>query len=116
MIRDRLVVGIRDGALSERLQMDAELTLERAKKSVRQREAVREQQQLLRGDGATKNDPGNIEFVRTGKYREMRGRISLTQEVNQTLATEDVPDAEETGTVATRVRQEMLPATDARGR
>ena len=32
MIWDRLVVGIRDSTLSERLQMDADLTLDRAKK------------------------------------------------------------------------------------
>ena len=32
MIRDRIVVGIRDRALSEQLQLDAELTLEKAKK------------------------------------------------------------------------------------
>ena len=32
MIRDRLVVGIRNNSLSEQLQMDAELTLEKAKK------------------------------------------------------------------------------------
>ena len=43
MIRDRLVVGIRDTALSERLQLDADLTLEKAKKAVRQREAVHDQ-------------------------------------------------------------------------
>ena len=49
MIRDRLVVGIRDGQLSERLQLDAELTLEKAKKMVRQREAVHDQQQALKG-------------------------------------------------------------------
>ena len=42
MIRDRLVVGIRDNALSECLQLDAELLLEKAKKSIRQREAVHE--------------------------------------------------------------------------
>ena len=40
MLRDRIVVGIRDVALSERLQMDADLTLEKAKKQVRQKEAV----------------------------------------------------------------------------
>ena len=34
MIRDRLVVGIRNNSLSEQLQMDAELTLEKAKKAV----------------------------------------------------------------------------------
>ena len=36
MIRDRLVVGIRDNALSERLQLDPDLDLEKAKKAVRQ--------------------------------------------------------------------------------
>ena len=34
MIRDRLVVGIRDNALSQRLQMDSELTLEKAKRQI----------------------------------------------------------------------------------
>ena len=37
LLRDRLVVGIRDTELSERLQMDAELDLEKAKKMIRQR-------------------------------------------------------------------------------
>ena len=44
MIRDRIVVSIRDQALSERLQTVADLTLEKAKTLVRQREAVHEQQ------------------------------------------------------------------------
>ena len=42
MLRDRLVVGIRDSALSDKLQLDATLTLESAKKQIRQKEAVRE--------------------------------------------------------------------------
>ena len=33
LIRDRIVVGIRDASLSERLQMDPELTLEKSKQS-----------------------------------------------------------------------------------
>ena len=37
MLRDRLVVGIRDTALSEKLQMDAKLTLDIAKKTIRQK-------------------------------------------------------------------------------
>ena len=53
MIRDRLVVGIKDSALSESLQMDADLTLEKAKKRIRQREAVQEQQQLLKGGSSS---------------------------------------------------------------
>ena len=48
MIRDRIVVGIRDGPLSQKLQLESDLTLERAKTLVRQREAVHEQQALLR--------------------------------------------------------------------
>ena len=36
MLRDRLVVGIRDLALSEKLQTDPELTLERSKTQIRQ--------------------------------------------------------------------------------
>ena len=40
MIRDRLVVGIRDHALSEKMQMDPKLTLETVKKTIRQKEAV----------------------------------------------------------------------------
>ena len=53
MIRDRLVVGIRDSSLSERLQMDESLTLEKAKKLVRQREAVKEQQSFLKKEECT---------------------------------------------------------------
>ena len=59
MIRDRLVVGIRDSALSLTLQLDAELTLEKAKKRIRQSEAVREQQQTLKGP-----TDGNVDEIR----------------------------------------------------
>ena len=47
MIRNRIVVGIHDRALSEQLQLDAELMLEKAKKRVRQREAIQEQRVTL---------------------------------------------------------------------
>ena len=44
LICDRLVVGIQDCALSEHLQLEADLTLDKAKKLIRQTEAVRVQQ------------------------------------------------------------------------
>ena len=47
MLRDRLVVGIRDATLSDKLHPDATLTLEKAKKMVRQKEAVREHRDEL---------------------------------------------------------------------
>ena len=55
MIRDRLVVGISDKALSEQLCMDAELTLEKTKTMIRQREAVHEQRDMLENSGSTKH-------------------------------------------------------------
>ena len=54
MLRDRLVVGIKDVALSQKLQMDAHLTLEKAKTAIRQKEAVYEQQRELQGGGSAK--------------------------------------------------------------
>ena len=56
MLRDRIVVGIRDQRLSEQLQVDSELTLEKAKKMVRQREAVREQKRELESSSNRKDD------------------------------------------------------------
>ena len=49
MIRDRIVVGIRDARLSERLQLDHKLTLDDAVTAVRQSEQVKQQQTVLRG-------------------------------------------------------------------
>ena len=47
MLCDRLVVGIRDTTLSDKLQIDATLTLEKAKKMVCKKEAVREHRDEL---------------------------------------------------------------------
>ena len=52
MLRNRIVVGIRNAALAKRLQLDAELTLEKAKRLVRQEEAVNDQQHQLKGDSS----------------------------------------------------------------
>ena len=70
MIRDRLVVGIRDAVLSQQLQLDAELTLETAKKKIRQREAVGEQSKELKG--APEGDI-SLEAVRYCKQPKGRG-------------------------------------------
>ena len=50
MIRDRIVVGIRDSFLSEKLQLNAELTFSTAVAKDRQAEEVKKQQPLLRGE------------------------------------------------------------------
>ena len=50
LIRDRIVVSISDNALSKRMQIDPDLTLEKAKRMARQREAVQEQRGILQGE------------------------------------------------------------------
>ena len=53
MIRDRIVVGIQDISLSEKLQLEPNLTLETAVTAVRQREAVKKQQSTVRSQTAS---------------------------------------------------------------
>ena len=48
MIQDRIVAGIRDGAVVERLQTDPELTLEKAIQMTRQSEMLKSQQPTVR--------------------------------------------------------------------
>ena len=67
-------MGIRDSVLSERMQMDPDLTLENAKKMVRQKEAVKEQQLELKCDAGGTHE-SNIDRVKLqskerGKYTQ----------------------------------------------
>ena len=50
MIRDRIVVGLQDSKLSEKLQLDPELSLAKVINHARQSEAVKKQQAPLRND------------------------------------------------------------------
>ena len=47
LIRDRLVVGLRDTSLAERMQLDKDLTLEKAVNMARQSEVIKRQQTSL---------------------------------------------------------------------
>ena len=66
MIRDRIVVGIRDVTLSERLQMDSTLNLEKAITSVRQSKAVKSQQATLRGH---LQEDSSVNTIKGGSHR-----------------------------------------------
>ena len=70
MIRDRLVVGIRDNAMSERLQLDPALTLDKAKRMIRQREAVHEQQEDLKGASRLSGDIDETRYLERGYRRK----------------------------------------------
>ena len=49
MIRDRIVVGIRDNKLSQKMQLEPDLTLKKAIDLARQCESVKKQQPTVRG-------------------------------------------------------------------
>ena len=85
MIRDRLVVGIRDEALSEFLQMEPNLTLHTAKKLIRQREADEQQQEMLKVNGNNLDAVKSLKKNATGKTRKR------TFNSGQTMARQLVP-------------------------
>lgn len=77
LIRDRLVVGLTDQALSEKLQMDDKLTLATAKRMCIRHEAVKKQQCLLKGEASSAQ---LVEAVTTRKsiVRPPMSQMSLT--------------------------------------
>ena len=62
MIRDRIVAGVRDAYLPEKMQLDAELTLEKAVALAQQTEVIRQQQIVARG---ITRDKGKIDAVKS---------------------------------------------------
>ena len=71
LIRDRIVVGIKDKKVSEQLQLDSKLTLEKVITKIRQSETVKKQQVFLQ---ETKIDPppANVDCWAKGKGKVSR--------------------------------------------
>ena len=65
MLRDRIVVGIRDAGLSERLQLDPELMLEKAKKDPIVLDEVRHANEERSRTTSFKRKPGNCKATKT---------------------------------------------------
>ena len=74
MIRDRIVVGLQDLKLSEKLQLDPEPTLTKAINQARQSEAMKKQQTLLRSDfkesTETKKEVDAVKSRKTPKFKK----------------------------------------------
>lgn len=100
LIRDRIVVGIRNQSLYEKMQLDETLTLEKAARMARESEAVRKQQPQIR-DGDTKE----VEVVRkipsTRASQNRSKRISTKNRSAHGLANNNKP-AQQKETVCTR--------------
>lgn len=73
MIQDRIVVGLKDAKVSEKLQLDPDLTLAKATHTDRQNEAVKKQQALMRNDfkESTKTSK-EVDAVRTKNSQKNR--------------------------------------------
>ena len=71
LIRDRIVVGLKDKKLSEKLQLDSKLTLEKAVTQARQSETVKKQQDILQG---TQPDPPSANVDQISKKRGKGGK------------------------------------------
>ncbi|KAI2648260.1 hypothetical protein H4Q32_018307 [Labeo rohita] len=76
LIRDRIVVGIKDRKLSEQLQMDSELTLAKAIQKVRQSETVKKQQTIIHSAAGVdpKTNVDAIKTMRRGKKFQYTGK------------------------------------------
>lgn len=83
MIRDRLIVGIRDKRLSKQLQMDAELMLEKAVIRIRQSELVKKQQDLLKNNFKQEN-PCNVDVIKE-KVKHFKPRKTVPQNTERNV-------------------------------
>ena len=79
MVRDRIVVGLKDKSLSEKLQLEAELTLENAINQARQREPVRQQQGIIRQEGL---NASNVDKIKSFQPKLEYKHTKPTQKTN----------------------------------
>ena len=70
IIRDHSVVGVREHALSTRLQMEADLTLEKPKKMVCRREAIHKHQEIDNSSPSSQTLPKSVDTVRQKDHRK----------------------------------------------
>ncbi len=87
IIRDRLVVGLRNPSLSEKLQMDADLTLEKAVSAARQTESIKPQQTLLRNPSQEGKPVIAVDTVEKQRipYRSQKRKLKQTAPTHQKL-------------------------------
>ena len=106
ILRDRIVVGIRDKAMSKCLQLDPELTLDKTKKEVRLSEAVQDQQRQLKGEG-TMQDPVVVGAV--SKYSNKRTIGGKTTSHPQQLRGGMLPDRQQSTQACSRCGHSRHP-------
>ena len=83
LIRDRIIVGIRNAVLSQKLMQDDTLTLEKAVKQAKSSELVKEHHKILKGDG----EDGKINRIRykRGDCQKMKENFPKNRKIRKTL-------------------------------
>ena len=115
-IWDRIVVGVRDDALSLKLQMNGKLILEEAVTITRQNETVKKQQIILRGQPQAQR----INTVRTGDQKRASGpqkqnsrQPSRAKPSDSTIWFQNARDAEEFLPMNRGIAQQEMPCAES---
>ena len=111
MVCDRIVVGIRDAKLSQKLQMDAELTLEKVTQLVRESETIKLQQATLHIDDTT--DIGAVTRKPSQCHGQQHKQLQRPPSHSHLLT---VPDVVKHLTAKCNVQRGIKSATDVRRR
>jgi len=89
MIRDQIVVGLRDANLSKKLQLVSDLTLEKAITAAQQKESVHKQQRVVRADGSQFSP--KIDAIHTAKngkkYKTVMTKGTVSKPPDKTVST-----------------------------
>ena len=113
LIRDRIVVGLKDKKLSEKPQLDSKLTVEKAVTQARQSETVRKQKDILQG---IQPDPpsANVDQIskkrgKGDKWKDQKDKPSK----NSKLA-DKTPETKCTRCLGTPHSKQECPAKDSK--
>lgn len=79
-------MGLRDKKLSEQLQIDPDLTLEKAVTKIRQSEQVKKQQDMLKNHFKAEVSSEVDAVSVSGKYRQQRAKVQAPRSKEQALA------------------------------
>ncbi|UYV79215.1 hypothetical protein LAZ67_17001565 [Cordylochernes scorpioides] len=83
LIRDRIVVGVRDRALSERMQLDTDLTLVKATQMAKQSESVKEQHCGNANSHDWKNCPAMNSYCNKCKRKGHYAKVCRSVAINE---------------------------------
>ena len=111
-IRDRIVVGLKDKKLSEKLQLDSKLTLEKAVTQARQSETVKKQQDIMQG---TQPDPpsANVDQILKKRGKGGKGKDQKDTPAKNSKLAGKTPEKKCTRCLGTPHSKQECPAKDS---